>query len=398
MYIGSDESCPLPDDPVLAEVAAVLRDSGDWGWVVDREWRLVYVTDEQRLTLSPGSEMIPLMLGERWSKAFSSADAEPDAGPAMQEIMKELLCRVGGIAIDDVAGGRDEVRRMVEPSLGDVVDELTPSSAVTMSTWPFSIGTGGEYIAWLRAVRLRDETGDIRGTALVFKPAAGMHVLGPLALERDLPHLERMRSVRRADRRPAAILFADLEGSSALARRLSTADYFALGRRIVRATDQCVVDAGGLVGRHVGDGVVAFFPAEIFESESAAAQACIAAARAAEDAVASVADRSGLPADELVMRFGLHWGSTVYIGSISTAARAEVTALGEEVNEAARIETCATGGRILASRPLVERLSPGDAEALGIDAGHVTYTLLADLDSATDKARRDAPAVAVCDL
>ncbi len=64
----------------------------------------------------------------------------------------------------------------------------------------------------------------------------------------------------KAGRRPAAILFAELESSSALARRLSTASYFALGRRMARAADGCVIDAGGLVGRHVGDGVVAFFP------------------------------------------------------------------------------------------------------------------------------------------
>jgi hypothetical protein len=42
-------------------------------------------------------------------------------------------------------------------------------------------------------------------------------------------------------------------------------------RRLVRAADQCVIDAGGLVGRHGGDGVVAFFLAEIAGTESAAA-------------------------------------------------------------------------------------------------------------------------------
>jgi class 3 adenylate cyclase len=60
-----------------------------------------------------------------------------------------------------------------------------------------------------------------------------------------------------------------------------------------------------------------------------------------------VASRSGLATDDLVMRFGLHWGSTLYVGNISTTARTEVTALGDEVNETARIEACATGGRIL---------------------------------------------------
>ena len=56
-----------------------------------------------------------------------------------------------------------------------------------------------------------------------------------------------------------------------------------------------------------------------------------------------------------------------------------MTALGDEANEAARIEACATGGRSLASKLLVERLSPSDAQALGIDPDRATYTPLADL-------------------
>ncbi len=99
-----------------------------------------------------------------------------------------------------------------------------------------------------------------------------------------------------------------------------------------------------------------------------------------------------------MLRFGLHWGSTLYVGSITTGGRAEVTALGDEVNEAARIEACATGGRMLASKDLIERLDPGDAQALGVDPDRITYTALGDLDSATEKARRDAPAIAVCEL
>jgi class 3 adenylate cyclase len=207
-----------------------------------------------------------------------------------------------------------------------------------------------------------------------------------------------MRVVEHADRRPAAILIADLEASSALARRLSTASYFAFGRRLVRAADQCVVDAGGIVGRHVGDGIVAFFLADTTGSESAAACACITAARTLRVALATVAVRSELSEGDVSVRFGLHWGATLYMGRILTAGRSEVTALGDEVNETARIEACATGGRTLASKSLVERLNRADAETLGLDTTHLTYTPLAELATATDKARRDAPAIAVCEI
>jgi class 3 adenylate cyclase len=148
----------------------------------------------------------------------------------------------------------------------------------------------------------------------------------------------------------------------------------------------------------VGDGVVAFFPALTSGSESSAARACVEAARSLRDAIGDVAHRSDLAESDVVVRFGLHWGSTLYIGRITTVGRSEVTALGDQVNEAARIEACATGGRTLASKDLVERLHPTDAGALNLDIDRVAYTRLSDLTTATDKARRDAPAIAVCEV
>ena len=247
-------------------------------------------------------------------------------------------------------------------------------------------------------MRIHDRAGTFVGTIFLAKPRPGMTQLATAAGLADSDHLDRMALVERPDRRPAAVLMADLEASSPLARRLSTAQYFAFGRRLVRAADQCIVDQGGIVGRHAGDGVVAFFLADIAGSESAAARACIETARALRTAVVDVADRSGLQQGDVSLRFGLHWGATLYVGRITTVGRSEVTALGDEVNEAARIEACATGGRTLASKLLVERLNDADAQALAVDSQHATYTLLGDLDTATDKARRDAPGIAVCDV
>ena len=85
-------------------------------------------------------------------------------------------------------------------------------------------------------------------------------------------------------------------------------------------------------------------------------------------------------------------------GSSRRSGRTEVTALGDEVNECARIEASATGGRILASKSLIERLSPDTGAALGLDTNRVAYTQLGELSTATDKARRDAPSIAVCEL
>jgi class 3 adenylate cyclase len=300
----------------------------------------------------------------------------------------------------DTPGGHEALRELVDPRLRDIVDQLSASDRTFASSGVragYGLG-GGRPAMDVTAIRVRDVDGRLAGTALITKPHIAMSVLASLAAMGDLAHLERMQNVAKAGRRPAAILFADLEGSSPLAKRLSTANYFSVGRRMARAADQCIVNAGGITGRHVGDGVVAFFLAEHLGSESAAASACIQAARALRAAMTEVALRSDLAPNDLTMRFGLHWGATLYVGQVSTAGRTEIAALGDEVNDGARIEACATGGRTLASKNLVERLAPDETHALGLELDQVTYTQLGDLVTATEKARRDAPSIAVCEL
>jgi class 3 adenylate cyclase len=401
MDLVGQETCPLPEDPALADVAVALRDTGHWGWVVDDRWRLVYMTDETRLTAGGGVGLAPVPLGVHLFGSESvGSGLQWRLGPNTVERIRPSFAGLGGLVLADTPGGRDELRELVDPSLRDMVDDLTAAAEpVAMSFLGAGAGLADEgltipVLAW----RVHGADGRLAGTAMISKPEAGMATLGAMAMMGDLRHFERMLSVSKAGRRPAAILLADLEASSPLARRLSTASYFALGRRLVRAADRCVIDAGGIVGRHVGDGVAAFFLAETAGSESAAARDCISAARALRTALGEVAVRSGLEPEDVVLRFGLHWGSTLYVGNITTGGRVEVTALGDEVNEAARIEACATDGRALASKDLMERLEPDDAAALDLDPGRVTYTPLGDLTTATEKARRDAPAIAVCQV
>lgn len=399
MVVEPSESCPLPEDPMLAEMASALRAAGYWGWIVDPDWRLVYMSEDLRLSFGGSVEMVPVPLGEHLFGAVSvGLRLTGGFGPNSPEAWRQILSGVGDLVLHDTPGGRDELRPKLHPALQDVVEELSPEDATVVSWTSQGSGLHGDFVVQHTALRIRDSVGGLRGTVLLAKPGAGMSVLAAMAFERDPRHLERQQKVAAALRRPAAILFGDLEGSSALSRRLSTASYFMLGRRIVRTADRCVVDAGGLPGRHVGDGVVAFFPAELFESESAAVHACVSAGRELRAAMIEVASDSGLGAEDVVMRFGLHWGSTLYMGSITTRARSEVNALGDEVNEAARIEACATGGRVLASKPLIERLGADDAAALGVDPDGVSYTELSGLATATEKARRDAPAISVCEL
>jgi len=394
------ETMPLPEDPTLAAYAAVLNETGHWAGICDAQWRFVFETDELRLSTGEQLGSAVQRVGEHWfgpsEVSLRKALYFGDAGEGTREHFR----RVGPFILFDTAGGRDELRRVVDPALHDLVDEIEPVEAppVWRGIEYKNKFAGSSAVGSILFMRVHDRAGTFVGTVFLMKPRPGMSQLATATALADLDHLDRMALVERPDRRPAAVLMADLEASSPLARRLSAAQYFAFGRRLVRAADQCIVDRGGIVGRHAGDGVVAFFLAETAGSESAAARACIETARTLRTAIIDVAQRSDLQPSDVTLRFGLHWGATLYVGRITTVGRSEVTALGDEVNEAARIEACATGGRTIASKLLVERLNPADAQALQIDPDHASYTPLADLATATDKARRDAPAIAVCDV
>ena len=80
-------------------------------------------------------------------------------------------------------------------------------------------------------------------------------------------------------RRPGSILFADLEASGELSRRLSSRGYFDLVGHLTDLIDSQVIKQGGIVGKHAGDGASALFLVEqLGNSESEAASAAVRAA------------------------------------------------------------------------------------------------------------------------
>ena len=384
------DSTPLPEEPLLKQAAMAIRDAQQWGSVYDSRWRMVWASDAQIQFWGTFTHMT----GPMGRHIFHLPS---DATFSEEKIPRYL--KIGGFVLANTPGGKDELRELVDPSLRHVVDDMVPNHDSLLA-----VESSAERLRDVRVTeqtilfRIPDEAGHFAGALTIRKPAGNAYAMAEMTSILSPRAMHDMQSASRAARRPAAILCADLDGSANLARSLSTASYFQLTRRLVFAADRCVVDAGGLVGRHAGDGVTAFFLTENLGSESGAARACVTAARNLRTMAAEVAKRSEIDPKELVVRFGLHWGSKIFVGAITTVGRFEVTAMGDEVNEAARIEACASGGLTLASKDLVERLTPEDANELGLEPSRMKYTQLADLANATEKARRDAPAIPVCEI
>jgi class 3 adenylate cyclase len=174
--------------------------------------------------------------------------------------------------------------------------------------------------------------------------------------------------------------------------------YFEFIRDFSTAADDVIIEGGGIVGDHVGDGITAFFVVDERSGPSSAARAAIEVGRGLQDSVERAGVGAGLEPGEVLLNIGLHWGATLYMGQVVTGGRLEVTALGDEVNECARIEQTARGGALLASKSLIEHLEPGDAAAVDVAPGRVVYRALGELDGADAKAVRDAGMLAVAGI
>jgi class 3 adenylate cyclase len=382
-------------DAALTVAFEALQATGFSALVWDRRFRVVGVTEEALRILrlgDPGLEP-PLgrhMFSPEWVSLMTTAQ-----GGVTLECQRAVFRQMAPAVME---AEPEHARAAIDDRLQDLLDGVEPAEGPPLWATRIHVNFGDRTTPLdVLVITLRDPAGEIVGGATISKPGVGGAVMAMLATG-DVKLFDRMLRFLEPAPRAAAILFADLESSTQLGRRLSTHAYFALLRRLFWRADRSVVDNGGIVGNHVGDGVSAYFLTEDAGSDSEAARACIETARTLREDAAVAAERSRLDPSQVILRIGLHWSSSAYIGRLLTSARTEVTAMGDEVNEGARIEACASGGRTLASKVLIERLTPRDAAALGLDHDYIEYTALGELVGAPEKARRDAPMLSVAEL
>ena len=410
----------LPDDPRLAAIAGSLERTRSAAVLCDPQWRLVWASDELKSLfdvwdeerLGYGKHIVEVYTSDVWSSVVTEESQlrffleefplfvkeTPGGKPGLVDVLMRSIENC--MEAPSWSKGVVPTREVIE----QIVDSIEPSEPPPVFTSFFDFIQGD--LPPLRVVetiiRLVADDGDLIGSVILYQMGLAARVQ-TLVSRGDERMFERMARLVDPRRQQAAILFADLQDSSVLSRRLPSAAYFKLICAITTAADDVVAKRNGIVGKHAGDGVTAFFLADDAGSGSAACKAAIEAARdiivAARDAAKEVGEATGLiDPDDCVVNAGVHWGGTLYMGQLVTGGRLEVTALGDEVNEAARIQESARDGHVLVSKTLVEHLDDPDAHALGLEPDAILYRPVADLPSATDKARRDAGAIPVTSL
>ncbi len=159
------------------------------------------------------------------------------------------------------------------------------------------------------------------------------------------------------EQRRITVMFTDLRGFTAISERLPAQEVVRLLNHYFEYMVEVCQRYNGTINEIVGDGLVVFFGAPLRNpNHDRDAVACALAMQLAMEEVNRRSAEMGLP--PLEMGIGLNSGEVV-VGNIGSSTRAKYTAVGSDVNLAARIETYTVGGQILASSSLVKAIGEG---------------------------------------
>ncbi|MEQ8654195.1 MAG: adenylate/guanylate cyclase domain-containing protein [Kiloniellales bacterium] len=187
------------------------------------------------------------------------------------------------------------------------------------------------------------------------RPLANVEVEPLLAPGVGPKEAARRPAPRPGEEREIAVLFADIRGFTSISEAMLPYDVVFLLNRYFRAIAVALEGAGGHVDKFIGDGVMALFGLDD-EPDQACRQALEAAAamgRAIDDINRALAHSLEKP---LRIGIGIHVGTAV-VGEMGYGAARALTAIGDTVNTASRLEqlTKEHGALLIVSEEAVER-------------------------------------------
>ena len=215
-------------------------------------------------------------------------------------------------------------------------------------------------------------------------PAGGLsagHKAAPPAVFKDTSGvIEVLDKPDNHQHRLLTVMFCDLVGSTELSTQLDTEDLQHLLQSYRVCLREVVQNHKGYIAQYLGDGVLVYFGyPETQESD------CERALRAALDAIAAVQALPLVAGVKLQIRVGLATGMVVIGRLVGAGNTDEVGAVGEAPNMAARMQSLAPVGGVVASETtramvgdLFEFHSLGTVQLKGFAQAHAAWEVLSE--------------------
>jgi class 3 adenylate cyclase/tetratricopeptide (TPR) repeat protein len=147
--------------------------------------------------------------------------------------------------------------------------------------------------------------------------------------------------VSRQQRKMVTVLFADVSGYTAMSENMDPEEITLLMNRIWERLDRAILENGGQIDKHLGDGVMALWGAD--EAREDNPEQAVLAGLSIQKALSEFCAGNSL---SLSMRVGINTGLAI-VGEVGS--QAERTVMGDAVNVASRLEKAAPPGGVLIS-------------------------------------------------
>jgi class 3 adenylate cyclase len=164
-----------------------------------------------------------------------------------------------------------------------------------------------------------------------------------------------------------SMLFADVRGSTALSGAMSATEFSQLINRFYSKSTKVIVEEDGLVEKLAGDAVAAFWGAGFAGPHYV--QRTLNVAKKLLQAMAR---------QEIPVGIGVHAG-TAFFGVMGTPdGLTNISAIGEEVNTAARLASQAAAGEIIVSEQALKRanIDGRDLESRSLELKGISESVL----------------------
>ena len=173
--------------------------------------------------------------------------------------------------------------------------------------------------------------------ACQIRPTHRLQVTPLVALDRAVGEISRPIGLGHGAERELVVLFADLRGFTMLSEDRLPYDVVFLLNRWFAVSGQSIERAGGHVDKFIGDGVMALFG--LGDGPEQGARNALAAAQSIAAGLERIAiDLGGDWQNDLRMGIGIHAGR-VLVGELGWGRAMGLTAIGDVVNVASRLET-----------------------------------------------------------
>ena len=158
-------------------------------------------------------------------------------------------------------------------------------------------------------------------------------------------HLEEGRLVE------MTVVFADLSGFTEMTGRLGATTIYSVVDEFLRLASTTLISHGAFIDKYIGDAVMALFNVPIKRADHAAA--AVAASAKLQELLPELSQRLGTPLHASV---GIASGFA-QVGRLGSDDIKDYTAIGEAVNQAARLQTQALPNEVLVSQDVYKEIA-----------------------------------------